>query len=97
MQLTEPMLFNEYQKPIQLSTYDIPIGAPVVVSGWGSQRLNTGLNFQYLQKLHTKIISNEECEKRDGRYKISHELICTRKAQGYSICQVSFFLFFIFN
>lgn len=87
MTLSSPMLFNEYQKPITLSIYDVPIGSPVVVSGWGSQKLNTGLNSQYLQKLHTKVISNEECQKRDGKFKIGQQIICTRKSQGYSICQ----------
>ncbi|XP_044004015.1 chymotrypsin-1-like [Aphidius gifuensis] len=85
--LKSRMVFNQYQKPITLSRYDVPIGTPVVVSGWGSQKINSGLNSQYLQKLHTKIISNEECQKRDGKFTIGHEIICARKSQGYSICQ----------
>lgn len=98
MQLEEPILLDEYQRPIGLSGAEfdkvlIKSGTHVVASGWGSS-YNGSLPTQLLQKLDTKIISNKECIEKDSH--ISSSIICTHNMPGYNICQVSLEIFNLF-
>ncbi|XP_044001669.1 chymotrypsin-1-like [Aphidius gifuensis] len=85
--LEKPISFNAYQKPIPLPEVDVPAGAKVTLSGWGSLSYPAGALNQpaFMRKLETEVISNTLCRSVVHKDIVSQQL-CTFKQSGYGAC-----------
>lgn len=84
-----PITIDSYQRPITVasSTYNVKKDDVVLASGWGSPSTKHKPT-QDLRKLETVVIDNEKCSQM-VKINVHESFVCTRKAPGYNICQVS--------
>ncbi|XP_043793647.1 chymotrypsin-1-like [Apis laboriosa] len=83
--LTNIVKSNTYQKPISPASSDPPVGATLIMSGWGRTSTNGNLP-EILQTTNVYLMSNEECQKRIPNYHIYNGQLCTFKKKGVGIC-----------
>lgn len=84
--LKDSIVFNERTQPVQLSTEYPPVGATVVMTGWGAPELNWP-SAEKLQTINLKIMDHSACkaawDDSDG-VDIGH--ICTFTREGEGAC-----------
>lgn len=84
LRLEKPLTFDKSVKPIELLDEEVPVGAAVVISGWGKTS-NIGSTSEKLKFNILEATSDEEC-----RNVIDHPgLICLGHTRGNGACNVS--------
>lgn len=82
-----PIEFNSRVHSVPLSPNDVPVGAGLVVTGWG-QLSKIRKKPDKVQILFVQSISNEQCQ-RMSREIIHKSHLCTLNRFGEGICHVS--------
>ena len=86
--------FNENAQPVALATPDHPMPSKAMVSGWGyihyvrvpGHEQIKWPKPEILQYLQVNVLSNEECQKNQERYKIYPSQVCTLNKIAQGIC-----------
>uniref|UniRef100_H2Y5M0 Peptidase S1 domain-containing protein n=1 Tax=Ciona savignyi TaxID=51511 RepID=H2Y5M0_CIOSA len=83
LKLSEPLVFNDFIKPVCLPDYNpgVPYvdGEAVLISGWGT--LKSGSLPNILQQAYVNIVSLTECSRRYGQ-QFSSDVMCAGVQQG---------------
>lgn len=80
LKLKQPLVFNDYVRPINIWTSSLPLSTECTTTGWGSTREN-GPRVNKLQEVNVTIISSEVC---NNYYvgSILDTMFCAGKEEG---------------
>ncbi|XP_072310071.1 trypsin-2-like [Eucyclogobius newberryi] len=80
LRLKEPLIFNDFVRPINIWMSELPLSIGCTITGWGSTREN-GPHVNRLQEVNVTIIPSEVCNKYYvGR--ILDTMFCAGKEKG---------------
>lgn len=80
LKLKQPLVFNNFVRPINIWMRDLPLLIECTATGWGSTREN-GPRVNILQEVNVTIIPAEVCNKYYGG-KIQETMFCAGKEEG---------------
>uniref|UniRef100_A0A672FTK6 Zgc:55888 n=1 Tax=Salarias fasciatus TaxID=181472 RepID=A0A672FTK6_SALFA len=80
LRLQQPLVFNQFVRPIDLWMSPLPVSKRCTVTGWGSTQEN-GPRMHRLQEVNVTVLPSETCNRYySGR--IRHNMFCAGKDQG---------------
>ena len=88
-QLTAPIDFDSYQKPIKLASRSSYVGRPATIAGWGYLVANAAAPPDYLQKLYTTVQDISYCQSQMTTSTLYSDHVCTIQPSGQGACRVS--------
>ncbi|XP_049310885.1 serine protease SP24D isoform X3 [Bactrocera dorsalis] len=85
LELKTPFDYSDVIKPIAVTSWEVPAGETVVVSGWGRIYEGGPLSDQLLYTRSLKTLKNEECAKADGT--LNPSILCLNSPQSRGFCE----------
>ncbi|XP_018800587.1 PREDICTED: serine protease SP24D-like [Bactrocera latifrons] len=84
LELKTPYNYSDVIKPVAITTWDVPAGESVIISGWGRIYEGGLLSNKLLYTRVLTTLKDEDCAKSDGT--LNPSILCLLSPQGRGFC-----------